>query len=173
MHWAPLVGSGCTVLWRKRHKRFETAAATFSMADSRTAETHRRKRDEIARSIDDYTARLEQARADLAHIDSAIAIFSSDDAKPARPYVDVHRLFKRGEPAAISREALKDGPRNTRELALAVMAAGASMQATRYWRRLWPTGSFTYCGYWRGAARIVGIGKHKAARIWRLTGSRV
>ena len=94
------------------------------MADSRTAETLRNKRDEIARSIDDYEARLAQAKADLAHIDAAIAIFAtSDGQKPVRPYVDIHRLFKRGELGAISREALKDGPRNTRELAQAVMAA--------------------------------------------------
>ena len=37
--------------------------------------------------------------------------------------MDIHRLFKRGELAAIRREALKDGPRNTRELAQAVMPA--------------------------------------------------
>jgi hypothetical protein len=62
------------------------------MADSRTAETLRRKREEIARSIDDYTARLEQARADLAHIDAAITIFARDAGKTIRPYVGVHRL---------------------------------------------------------------------------------
>ena len=79
------------------------------MADSRTAETLRKKRGEIARSIDDYEARLAQAKADLAHIDAAIAIFATGDGqKPVRPYVDIHRLFKRGELAAISREALKD-----------------------------------------------------------------
>jgi hypothetical protein len=77
------------------------------MADSRTAETLRNKRAEIARSIDDYEARLGQAKADLAHMDAAIAIFASDDGKTVRPYVDIHRLFKRGEMATISREAAK------------------------------------------------------------------
>jgi hypothetical protein len=71
------------------------------MADSRTAETLRNKRADIARSIDDYEARLAQARVNLAHI--AIAIFAtSDDGKP---YAGIHLLFKRGELAAISREA--------------------------------------------------------------------
>lgn len=68
-------------------------------------------------------ARLEQARANLAHIDAAIAISASDDGKPVRPYVDIHRLFKRGELATISRTALQSGPGHTRELAQAVMAA--------------------------------------------------
>lgn len=70
----------------------------------------RNKRDEIARTIDDYESRLAQAKADLAHIDAAIAIFASGGGKTVRPYVDVHRLFKRGELAAISREALRTVP---------------------------------------------------------------
>jgi len=58
----------------------------FSWADSRAAKTLRSKRDEIARSIDDYEARLAQAKADLAHMDAAIAIFATgDDGKPVRP----------------------------------------------------------------------------------------
>lgn len=68
------------------------------MIESRTAETLRNKRAEIARSIDDYERKLAQARADLAHIDAAIAIFTtSGDSVPIVPYVDIHRLFKRGE----------------------------------------------------------------------------
>jgi hypothetical protein len=139
------------------------------MADSRTAETLRNKRDEIAQSIDDYEARLAQAKADLAHIDAAIAIFAtSDGAKPVRPYVDIRRLFKRGEMAAISREALKDGPRNTRELAQAVMAAKGLNAGDRVMAKAI---SYRLIHTLRIAARtgkIVGIGKHKAARIWRL-----
>jgi hypothetical protein len=139
------------------------------MADSRTAETLRNKRAEIARTIDDYEARLAQARADLAHMDAAIAIFStSDDGQPARPYVDVHRLFKRGELAAISRAALQDGPRNTRELALAVMAAkgldtGDKVLAKAVGYRLIHVLRLQARG-----GKIVGVGKHKAARVWRL-----
>jgi hypothetical protein len=60
------------------------------MADSRTAETLRKKRGEIDRSIDDYDARPAQAKADLAQIDAAIAIFASGHGqKPFRPYVDI------------------------------------------------------------------------------------
>lgn len=94
------------------------------MAESRTAETLRRKREEIARAIDDYEARLAQARADLAHIDAAVAIFATTgEAVAVQPYVDIHRLFKRGEMVAISREALKTGPKNTRQLAALILEA--------------------------------------------------
>jgi hypothetical protein len=139
------------------------------MADSRTAETLCRKRDEIARSIDDYEARLAQARADLAHMDAAIAIFAtSDGALPIRPYVDVYRLFKRGEMAAICREALKHGPHNTRELALAVMAAkgidtGDTVLAKALGHRL-----IHVLRLQARSGKIVGVGRHKAARVWRL-----
>ena len=139
------------------------------MADSRTAETLRKKRGEIARSIDDYEARLAQAKADLAHMDAAIAIFATGDGqKPVRPYVDIHRLFKRGELAAISREALRDGPRNSRELAQAVMAAKGLDTGDRV---LAKAVSYRLIHVLRIQARtgkIVGAGKHEAARIWRL-----
>ena len=139
------------------------------MADSRTAETLRNKRDEIARSIDAYEARLAQARADLAHIDAAIAIFATGDGQlPVAPYVDIHRLFKRGELAAISREALRHGPRNTRELALAVMVAKGLDTGDKV---LHKAISYRLIHVLRIQARngkIVGIGRHKAARVWRL-----
>jgi hypothetical protein len=47
------------------------------MAESTTIATLRHKRDEIASSIVAYEKRLAQARADLAHINAAITIFSS------------------------------------------------------------------------------------------------
>ena len=57
-------------------------------------------------------------------MDAAIAIFATgDDSLAVTPYVDIHRLFKRGEMAAICREALKTGPKNTRELAALILEA--------------------------------------------------
>lgn len=138
------------------------------MPEIRTVTRLQRKRDEIARSIDDYEARLAQAKADLAHMDAAIAIFASDDGKTVRPYVDIHRLFKRGELAAISREALKAGPRNTRELAQAVMAAkgldtGDKVLAKGVAYRLIHVLRLQARG-----GKIVGMGRDRAARVWRL-----
>ncbi|TAK48524.1 MAG: hypothetical protein EPO23_07820 [Xanthobacteraceae bacterium] len=86
--------------------------------------TLRTKRDEIIASIRLYERQLEQARADLAHINAAIRIFeASGDAKDMPRYVDVHRLFKRGEPMELCKAALAGGPKTTRELALYVMQA--------------------------------------------------
>jgi intracellular sulfur oxidation DsrE/DsrF family protein len=94
------------------------------MAEIRTVTTLRRKRDEISASIRLYERQLAQARADLAHVTAAIRIFeASGDAKEMAHYVDTHRLLKRGEPIAICKAALANGPLSTRELAHHVMAA--------------------------------------------------
>jgi hypothetical protein len=53
------------------------------MAEIRTVTTLRYKRDEIRRAIRDYEKRLDQARADLAHIAAAIAIFEGKGQIPS------------------------------------------------------------------------------------------
>jgi hypothetical protein len=50
----------------------------LTVAESRTAETLKRKRDEIARSIASYEKKLAQARADPAHINAAVRIFEGE-----------------------------------------------------------------------------------------------
>ena len=84
--------------------------------------TLRSKRDEIISSIKLYEDRIKQARADLAHVNACIKIFeASGDAETMPKYVDVYRLFKRGEVIIIFKEVLASGPKSTRELALAVI----------------------------------------------------
>jgi hypothetical protein len=97
------------------------------MAEIRTVTTLKGKRDEITRSIASHEKKLDQARADLAHINAAIRIFDigGDTSDFVAPYVDIYRMFKRGEMAAICRDALTNGPHNTRQLALHVMKATA------------------------------------------------
>jgi hypothetical protein len=92
------------------------------MAEIRTVTTLRGKRDEITASIANYEKRLAQARADLSHINAAISIFeASGDPKGFPAYVDVHRLWKRGETMALCRDALIEGPKTTRQLALHII----------------------------------------------------
>lgn len=139
------------------------------MAESRTAETLRRKRDDIARSIDSYEAKLAQARADLAHIDAAIAIFAtSGDAIAVTPYVDIHRLFKRGEMVAICREALKTGPKNTRQLSALILEAKGLDAGDRVLAKAISYRLIHALRIQARTGKIVGIGREKAARVWRL-----
>jgi hypothetical protein len=89
------------------------------MGEIRTVTTLSGKRAEIEATITRYEALLKQARADLAHIAAAIAIFeASGEPGQMRPYVDVARLWKRGELVRACKEFLAaDGPLSTRQLA--------------------------------------------------------
>ena len=82
------------------------------MGEIRTVTTLRTKRDSIAAAIENYEKRLSQARADLAHVSAVIALFeASGETETMAPYVDTHRLFRRGEAMMLCKEAMAaNGP---------------------------------------------------------------
>ena len=139
------------------------------MAEIRTVTTLTSKRLEIEAAIANYEKRLGQARADLSHVNACIAIFeASGEPSDTAPYIDTHRMFARGEPMALCREALASGPKTTKELALHVMAAKgldtgdnvlAHAMATRLIHALRQQ--------WRRGL-ISGEGKVKGARVWAM-----
>lgn len=93
------------------------------MAEIRTVTTLTYKREEIERTIIGYERKLEQARADLSHINAAIAIFAVNQSDfDLRAYVDLHRIWKRGDlMLACKRFLAAQGPLSTKELALLAM----------------------------------------------------
>jgi hypothetical protein len=95
------------------------------MAEIRTVTTLVAKRNEIESAIAAYEKRLDQARADLAHVNATISIFeASGDRDSTTAYTDIHRLFQRGELTAICKAALAEhGPMNTRALAVHILTA--------------------------------------------------
>lgn len=95
------------------------------MAEIRTVTTLRSKQAEIQRAIVGYEQRLAQARADLAHVTAAIAIFeASGDREAMGAYVDIHRIWKRGELMRLCKSFLEsEGPLSTRVLADKAMRA--------------------------------------------------
>jgi hypothetical protein len=60
------------------------------MAEIRTVTTLRRKREEIKRAIRNYEKRLDQTRADLAHLTAAIAIFEAKKGNESSSYAAKH-----------------------------------------------------------------------------------
>jgi hypothetical protein len=140
------------------------------MTESRTAKT---LRDEITRAIINYENKIAQAKVDLAHINAAIRMFEIGDegigqAKNVAPYLDIARMFKRGEMVAIAKAALANGPMNTGQLsALALNAKGLDASDNILAKAI----SYRLIHALRIQARtgkIVAMGREKAARVWRL-----
>lgn len=137
----------------------------------RTVTTLRRKRDEIARAIANYEARLAQALADLAHVEATIAIFeATGDTKHLGAHTDVHRLFRRGEAIAICKTALARGPMKTRQLVLHIMGAKGLNTADAVLAKAIASRLINALGRQRRRGAIIGIGKAKSARLWQLPG---
>ena len=139
------------------------------MAEIRTVTTLRHKRTEILGSIENYRKRLGQAEADLAAINAAITIFeASGDPKGFPAYVDIHHLFKRGEAVAICKQALRDGPLDTRQLALAVIKAKGLdtrdkvLAKSVCWKLIHALRLQAKQG------KMIARGRYKNARIWKL-----
>lgn len=139
------------------------------MREIRTVTTLRTKQREIEAAIANYEKRLEQARADLAHVNAVITLFeASGDVNALAAYVDLHRLFRYGEIAAMCKAALADGPKNTREIAAYVIRekgldAGDKVLAKTIAKRL-----IHALRQQQKARKIVGVGRQKQVYIWRL-----
>jgi hypothetical protein len=84
-----------------------------------------KKRDKIRDTITAYEARLSQAQADLAHVNAALRLFAaSSEPEDFPPYVDLNRVFRRGETTQFCLKALREeGPLDTRQLTLRMMRA--------------------------------------------------
>jgi len=68
------------------------------MADPHVISALKRKRHEIEQAIASYEKRTKLARKDLAHVNASIRLFEVGDEPQQFPaYIDIHRLFKRGE----------------------------------------------------------------------------
>ena len=133
----------------------------------RTVTTLTTKRAEIEAAIANYERRLGQARADLAHVAACIAIFeASGEPGEAGAYVDTHRLFARGEPMAICREALASGPKTTKELALCVMAAKGLDTGDKVLAKAMAARLIHALRMAAKRGKIAEAGKRKGVKVW-------
>lgn len=83
----------------------------------------RKKRDQICHVIAAYEKKLLEAQRDLAHVNTALRLFEAT-GEPASypPYVDLNRVFRRGETTAFCLERLREeGPLDTKELTARLM----------------------------------------------------
>jgi hypothetical protein len=99
--------------------------AAVTMAEPLSVTMLRTKRDRIRDVIAAYERKLRLARKDLAHVNATLRLFAATgEPEDFPPYIDLTRVFKRGETTAICLAAIKrEGPLDTRELAIRVMRA--------------------------------------------------
>jgi hypothetical protein len=139
------------------------------MSEIRTVTTLRAKREEILFSIRLYEDRIKQARADLAHVTAAIRIFeASGDPQQMARYVDTHRLWRRGEPIQVCKEALASGPKSTRELAIFVMESKGLDTGDKVLAKAVASQLIHSLRMQASRGRIVRAGKKGTAIVWRL-----
>jgi hypothetical protein len=140
------------------------------MAEIRTVTTLRRKRDEIRRAIRDYEKRLDQAKADLAHIAAAIAIFEGHKGQNTElpAYADIKRLFRYGEGIKLARAALVSGPKTTRELAAQMIQTKGLDPRDHVLAKVVCRHIIHQLRRQQQQGKLVIDGKRQAAIIWRL-----
>jgi hypothetical protein len=144
------------------------------MAEIRTVTTLKFKRDEITRAIVNYENKIAQAKVDLAHINAAIRIFEIGEDGPVAgpqavaPYVDIYRMFKRGEMVAICKAALAKGPMNTRQLSAVLLNAKGMDAADKVLAKAISYRLIHALRIQARTGKLVAMGRDKAARIWRL-----
>lgn len=83
----------------------------------------RKKQGQIRDTIASYEKKLREAQADLAHVNATLRLFSATgEPEDFPPYVDLNRVFRRGETTTFCFESLtKEGPLDTRELTYRLM----------------------------------------------------
>ena len=130
----------------------------------------RSKRDEIENAVVAYEKRLIEARTNLAHVAATLRMFElTDDPASLPAYVDVGRLFKRGEVVSICFTALaKEGPLDTRELGLRIVRAKGLDESDGVLRQTVVYRVVQALSIQRKRGRVESIGKRKAAVVWVL-----
>lgn len=144
------------------------------MADPHVISTLTTKRSEIERYVRQLEKQLTQARHDLAHVNATMRLFEVNGERTEFPvYVQLKRLFSRGELPRLCREALEASPDSeldTRQLAAHVMAAKGwettdKALATSVAFRV----TQTMDEHWRRTGTVRKVGKRAGVNVWRLS----
>jgi hypothetical protein len=140
-----------------------------SVVDPQIVVTLQRKRSEIEAVIAAYEKKIEEARSDLSHVNATLAMFEAPEGRTQFPvYMDTLRLFKRGEISTICKGALKDGPLDTRELALAVIKAKGMDAKDAVLRKSIAYRIVQAMTMQAKRRKLTMLPKRKGVRMWRL-----
>jgi hypothetical protein len=138
------------------------------MADPHVLSTLRRKRDDIESAIATYRKKIDEAERDLSAVAATLRLFELNGEPQQFPaYADVGRLWKRGEIVTVCRDALaKEGPLDTRELALRVIRAKELDESDSVLRKTVAYRIVQALSIAAKRGRITGAGKRQGVRVW-------
>ena len=138
------------------------------MADPQVLSTLRRKRDDIEAAIATYRKKIDEAERDLSAVAATIRLFELNGEPQQFPaYADLGRLWKRGEVVTVCREALaKEGPLDTRELALRVIKAKGLDEADKVLRQSVAFRIVQALSIAAKRGKIGTLGKRRGLRLW-------
>lgn len=141
------------------------------MTDSHVVSGLKAKRDDIKRAILDYEQKIKTARADLATLNEALAIFGEFSGNLKKCF-ERRQLFERGELMRIIMDASRDAPDGltTRELTEIAMKANAfDLEDDKLFARVTHSVGNALAGYKR-AKQIRADGVRQGVQVWNRNG---
>ena len=138
------------------------------MTDSHVLSALNRRRTDIEKTIAAHEKYIKEARRDLSHINATIRLFGLNGEPSQFPaYIDLNRLFKRGEIVDICKAALaKEGPLDTRELAVRVVKAKGLDLEDKVLRTSIAFRIVQALRQQHKRGKIGDVGKRKGVRVW-------
>jgi len=167
------LGGQSPLLRRDKRRLFVDCGA--GMAESPIITTLRTKRDQIEGLIAHLEDRLKEARTDLAHVNATLRLFELDGEarESVRSYMDLNRMFPRGELQKLCLEALEatQAPMSTREISAYVMTVKGWDEDDKALRRSVTFRIVNTLRVPRRQDRIERVKKQKGVVVWALVAS--
>jgi hypothetical protein len=138
------------------------------MAEPVVLTTLRLKADAIRDTVATYEAKIIIARRDLSAVLATMALFSQySDPSQAPAYLDLTRIFRRGELSKICLTALRvEGPLDTRELSLRAIRAKRLDDSDPVRKKRVASLTVQALGQFYKRGLIGDHGKRKGVRLW-------
>lgn len=137
------------------------------MSDPQVLNTLRTKADQIAGTIAQYEERLQRARSNLSHVNAVMALYEAGD-EDAAPYVDLNRVFKRGEIAKLAKSYLANGVElTTREIAARIVEDKGMDTSDAILRKSVAFRVVQALSLQRRRGKIANPGKRNGVNIWK------
>lgn len=131
--------------------------------------TLRTKAEELSAHIKRLERALQQAKADLAHINASVMLFEAPSEGSEFPlHFNLGRLYRVREIGKLCQEALATGPKDTRELALHAIRAKGFDETDKHLRASIQLRIVNAMRMQEKRGKVLRVGKRSGAIVWGL-----